>query len=198
MARIEVDILGSKYTMLGEDPAQIKSLARYVEGELKKIKEGKPNLSLYATAIVGSFNIANELFKCAHENDALHKEIESLKEGMSKPNEDVEAKIKDMNVQLNQMEIELMNKDSIIEDFDEKVKKQNEKLEGFNKKAEDKNLELEKYMAQINDLKEELEEAKKRVEVAEDIASQWQNKVYNSQLKYAQLEKQLKDKEETL
>ena len=59
-------------------------------------------------------------------------------------------------------------------------------------------LELEKYIAEIKSLKEEAEEAKQRAKAAESIASQWQNKAYDFQLKYAELENQLKNRKSTL
>ena len=59
-------------------------------------------------------------------------------------------------------------------------------------------LEMEKYIAEIESLKEETSEANQRAEAAESIASQWQNKVYDFQLKYAELESQLKNRESAL
>ena len=66
---VVVRILGSDYNIVsGKNPDQIKSVARYVDEEMNKIKDGNPKLSLLATAIVGSLNIADELFDCCNEN----------------------------------------------------------------------------------------------------------------------------------
>ena len=198
MNKVVVKILGSEYNIVGKNPEQMKNVARYVDGEMNKVREGNPKLSSLTTTIVACLNIADELFDCCHENEELHNELEALKEGMAKPNEEVQGEVQKISNELEQKEIEMIEKDYLIEELDGQIKVQNEKIENLNKSTEEMKLELEKYMAEIKSLKEQAEEYKKRAEAAESMASQWQNKTYDLQLKYAELENQLKDEKGAL
>lgn len=198
MNKVVVRILGSEYNIVGKNPEQMKSVARYVDGEMNKVREGNPKLSSLTTTIVACLNIADELFDCCHENEELHNEIEALKEGMMKPNEEVQVEVKNISNELEQKELEIMDKDYRIEELNEQVKEKNENIENLSKLTEEMKLELEKYKTEIEALKEEAEEAKFRAEAAESMSSQWQNKTYDLQLKYAELESQLKNREGAL
>ncbi len=198
MNKVVVRILGSEYNIVGKNPEQMKNVARYVDGEMNKVKEGNPKLSSLTTTIVACLNIADELFDCCHENEDLHNEIESLKAGMSQPNEEVQCEVQRISSELEQRELEIIEKDYRIEELTEQAKVQNEKIENLSKSSEEMKLELEKYIAEIKSLKKETEEANQRAEAAENIASQWQNKVYDFQLKTAELENQLKNKDSAL
>ncbi|HBI91443.1 MAG: cell division protein ZapA [Terrisporobacter othiniensis] len=198
MNKVVVRILGSEYNIVGKNPEQMKNVARYVDGEMNKVREGNPKLSSLTTTIVACLNIADELFDCCHENEELHNELKSLKEGMGKPSEEVQSEVDKISSELDQKELEVMEKDYRIEELDEQIKEKSEKIENLSKTTEEMKLELEKYMAEIKSLKEENEEAKQRAEAAESIASQWQNKTYDYQLKYAELENQLKNREGAL
>ncbi|WP_434793715.1 Cell division protein ZapA [Terrisporobacter petrolearius] len=198
MNKVVVRILGSEYNIVGKNPEQMKNVARYVDGEMNKVREGNPKLSSLTTTIVACLNIADELFDCCHENEELHNELKSLKEGMGKPSEEVQSEVDKISSELDQKELEIMEKDYRIEELDEQIKEKSEKIENLSKTTEEMKLELEKYMAEIKSLKEENEEAKQRAEAAESIASQWQNKTYDYQLKYAELENQLKNREGAL
>lgn len=198
MNKVVVRILGSEYNIVGKNPEQMKNVARYVDGEMNKVREGNPKLSSLTTTIVACLNIADELFDCCHENEELHNELKSLKEGMGKPSEEVQSEVDKISSELDQKELEVMEKDYRIEELDEQIKEKSEKIENLSKTTEEMKLELEKYMAEIESLKEENEEAKQRAEAAESIASQWQNKTYDYQLKYAELENQLKNREGAL
>ena len=198
MNKVVVKILGSEYNIVGKNPEQMKNVARYVDGEMNKVREGNSKLSSLTTTIVACLNIADELFDCCHENEELHNELEALKEGMAKPNEEVQGEVQKISNELEQKEIEMKEKDYLIEELDGQIKVQNEKIENLNKSTEEMKVELEKYMAEIKSLKEQAEEYKKRAEAAESMASQWQNKTYDLQLKYAELENQLKDEKGAL
>ena len=45
MNKVVVRILGSEYNIVGKNPEQMKSVARYVDEEMNKIREGNPKLS---------------------------------------------------------------------------------------------------------------------------------------------------------
>lgn len=198
MNKVVVKILGSEYNIVGKNPDQMKNVARYVDGEMNKVKEANSKLSSLTTAIVTCLNIADELFDCCHENEDLHREVETLKEGMSKPNEAAQDEVENIKSELEQKELEMIEKDYKIEELNKQAKKQDEEIENLNKSTEEMKLEIERYMAEIESLKMQAQEANQRAEAAENMASQWQNRVYDFQLKYAELENKLKNRESTL
>ena len=51
MNKVVVRILGSEYNIVGKNPEQMKSVARYVDEEMNKIREGNPKLSSLTTTI---------------------------------------------------------------------------------------------------------------------------------------------------
>ena len=173
MNKVVVRILGSEYNIVGKNPEQMKSVARYVDEEMNKIREGNPKLSSLTTTIVACLNIADELFDCAHENEDLHNEIAKLKENMSIPSEESIEQEGQIAKKLEQKELETIEKDYRIE-------------------------ELERYKVEIESLKNEAQDANKRAESAETMSSQWQNKTYSLQLKCSELESKLKNREGAL
>ncbi len=198
MNKVVVRILGSEYNIVGKNPEQMKSVARYVDEEMNKIKEGNPKLSSLATTIVACLNIADELFDCAHENEDLHNEIAKLKENMSIPSEESIEQEGQIAKKLEQKELETIEKDYRIEELERKSKEQNDIIENLNKSNEEMKAELEKYKVEIESLKNEAQDANKRAESAETMSSQWQNKTYSLQLKCSELESKLKNREGAL
>ena len=57
MNKVVVKILGSEYNIVGKNPDQMKNVARYVDGEMNKVKEANSKLSSLTTAIVTCLNI---------------------------------------------------------------------------------------------------------------------------------------------
>ena len=198
MNKVVVRILGSEYNIVGKNPEQMKSVARYVDEEMNKIREGNPKLSSLTTTIVECLNIADELFDCAHENEDLHNEIAKLKENMSIPSEESIEQEGQIAKKLEQKELETIEKDYRIEELERKSKEQNDIIENLNKSNEEMKAELEKYKAEIESLKNEAQDANKRAESAETMSSQWQNKTYSLQLKCSELESKLKNREGAL
>ena len=198
MNKVVVRIRGSEYNIVGKNPEQMKSVARYVDEEMNKIREGNPKLSSLTTTIVACLNIADELFDCAHENEDLHNEIAKLKENMSIPSEESIEQEGQIAKKLEQKELETIEKDYRIEELERKSKEQNDIIENLNKSNEEMKAELEKYKAEIESLKNEAQDANKRAESAETMSSQWQNKTYSLQLKCSELESKLKNREGAL
>ena len=66
MNEVIVKIQGSEYNIVSKkNPEQMKTIARYVDEEMKKVKEGNPKLNIVTTSIVASLNIADILFDCS-------------------------------------------------------------------------------------------------------------------------------------
>ncbi|MEG1408613.1 MAG: cell division protein ZapA [Terrisporobacter sp.] len=196
MNKVVVRIQGSEYNIVsGKNPEQIKTVARYVDDEMKKVKDGNPKLNSVTTSIVACLNIADVLFDCSNENEELQNEIEELKNVNNQPNEEVNTEINSINDELEQKELEIIEKDYHMEEMNLKLKEKDDEIENLSKVAEELRLELGKYKAEINALREEANEASERARIAEGMSSQWQNKTYDLQLKYTQLESKLKSRE---
>lgn len=198
MNKVVVKIMGSEYNIVGKNPEQMKSVARYVDGEMNKVKEGNPKLSSLTTTIVACLNIADELFDCCHENEALHNELEALKDRLNEPSGEVQVEVQQISSKLEQKDLQIIEKDYQIEELDLKIKEQNEKIEDLNQSNEKMKLELEKYKAEIEGYKKAAEEAIKEAENATKMSSEWQNKNYSLQLRCSELESKFKDREGAL
>ena len=184
MNKVVVKIMGSEYNIVGKNPEQMKSVARYVDGEMNKVKEGNPKLNSLTTTIVACLNIADELFDCCHENEALHNELEALKDRLNEPSGEVQVEVQQISSKLEQKDLEIIE--------------QNEKIEDLNQSNEKMKLELEKYKAEIEGYKKAAEEAIKEAENATKMSSEWQNKNYSLQLRCSELESKFQDREGAL
>jgi cell division protein ZapA len=77
MGSVEINILGQKYTVRGDAHEEyIRELAAYVDGKLKEIHEGNPNITPLKASILASLNIADELHKLRNEHEAVARIIE--------------------------------------------------------------------------------------------------------------------------
>lgn len=84
MERIEVTILGQKYTVKGnESEDYIKRLAAFVDEKLKEVYNSAPNITPLKAAILASLNIADELHKLKESQDSLTKNIEEKANALS-------------------------------------------------------------------------------------------------------------------
>lgn len=199
MNRVVVKIQGSEYNIVSaKNPEQMKIIAKYVDDEMKKVKEGNSKLNSVTTSIVACLNIADILFDCSHENEELHNELETLKQGMSQPSEEFKAEVENISSELEQKELEIIEKDYLIEELSTKLKEKENKIENLNKLNEEIKIELQNYKSEVDGLKSEAIEAAERARIAENMSCEWQNKTYDLQLKYTDLENKLKNREGTL
>jgi cell division protein ZapA len=82
--RIVVDILGTQYTMIGNESEEyIQSVAMYVDKRLRDLQKRNGMLNNMMVAILTAVNITDELFKLQQEYDVLKKEA-------SKPSKELE------------------------------------------------------------------------------------------------------------
>ena len=66
MNRVVVRIQGSEYNIVSKkSPDSMKEVAKYVDEEMRKVKDGNPKLNSVTTSIVASLNIADVLFDCS-------------------------------------------------------------------------------------------------------------------------------------
>lgn len=77
MPTVEVEILGQKYSVKGEDSEEhIKQVARFVEEKINEVYRSSPNTTQTKALILAALGIADELHKLRLEQDILASEVE--------------------------------------------------------------------------------------------------------------------------
>ena len=194
MNKVTVTIQGSNYAMVGEKTEkEILRVANYVNSEMDKLKESAPNLSSLQVSILTSLNMADLLFECSSENEALLNQVEELKQKLGQPNEEVEAKITELMNSISAKERELVESKFEIERLNGIISDQEKQIDNLSNVTKGSKSEIEDYKAQIESLKVSLEEVTERAKVAENLSSEWQNKSFNLQLAITELENRLKE-----
>lgn len=81
MFKTEVYILGQKYTIKGEKPAEyIQRLAQYVDEKLRKVHEQNPSLPPLRASILACFYIADELYEIKQDCEDTKQKLKELEE----------------------------------------------------------------------------------------------------------------------
>ena len=112
MNKVVVNIQGSDYNIVSKkNPEQMKTIARYVDDEMRKVREGNSKLNSVTTSIVACLNIADILFDCSSENEELHNELELLKNEIDRPTEEAKVEVEHISGELEQKELEMKEKD---------------------------------------------------------------------------------------
>lgn len=165
MNKLIVRINGHEYTMVGnESKDYLIKVADYVDEQMQVIIKANPKLSTTMAAVLTSLNIADELFKCSYELDEVNSKYK-------KPLQDLD----DANTTVSDLRTSIDSKESKIESLKSKI---------------------EIYIEEINNLKKEkekievlLEEKNQKLLEAEEIADDFQNRLYDIQMKMVELEK---------
>lgn len=200
MNKVTVKIQGVEYPMVGDKPAhEMIKVANYVDQEMTKVIDSNPKLSTVMAGIVTAINITDQLFECDNYSIDLAKENDELRKKIDHTDEGLKLEIKKLQLQLDSRDKEISDANSKIEELSKLLENKSKELE--NKEAEINNLsmssvgsqsEVEDYKSKIADLEELLKNAEERARIAESLSSEFQNKAYKLQLKYTELENELK------
>jgi len=72
----EVQILGERYTLRATDsPEYLNRVAEYVDGKFHEVAKEGPALTPIKVAVLGSLNIADDLFKRDEAKARIEKEL---------------------------------------------------------------------------------------------------------------------------
>lgn len=179
MNKVIVKINGVEYPMVGEKSKEhMRSVAHYVDEEMEKITSVNPRLSTSMAAILTALNITDILFECSSENEELQRKYAKAIEENKKPNQEIQVELEKIKIELEQSRIDTAKKDNEIEILKKEIEEQ-------------KQIAI-KANEECNKHKNEYEESENRIKVAEDLASSFQNKLYDLQLKVIELEQELK------
>lgn len=161
---INVNINGMEYNLKGhENEEYLHKVARHVDKKLQEIMKGNPKLSVSSAAVLTAINCADDMFKCdeayeelqqdmdkfSAEEDALRKEIESLKKQLKyleDYNAELQLKIKNANV----ADIDKLN--GQLELAEENSKKYLEEMNTLKAENKDLKFQLKSYKYKTLDL----------------------------------------------
>ena len=181
MNKVIVKIHGSEYPMVSEKSKDyMMKIANYVDEEMARILEANKMLSTSQVAILSALTVTDLLFECSEENDKLTKDNEELTKKVNIPDQEIQLEMRKMKLEIN-------NKN-------EEIKKLKEQIDSLKAELENKKSELEiveKFKTEIEGLNNTIAEANEKTEVAEKLASDFQNKLYDLQLKNIELEQEL-------
>lgn len=81
MGSIEVNILGQKYIIKGDAPAEhIRELAEIVDQKLKEVYSSVPNITPLKAAILAAINIADELQRLKNQYNSLAEGLKNIED----------------------------------------------------------------------------------------------------------------------
>ncbi len=212
--RTTVRIQNQEYTVVGtKDAEHIEKVSKFLNMKMEEIMSANPKYGIKDVAILTSMNLADLLFECSDENERLTKENSELKkntdmeaaqkekaelkkliERLNSGLVDKDYEIKELGTKITQAQVKEKALQSEIDElkesldaskkaFNEEVAKKANHIEPSIKGADEEIAAQDKLVKQ---LKSQLEEMKQKVEIAENLASEFQNRAYNLELKYAQ------------
>ncbi|OGL43186.1 MAG: hypothetical protein A2161_09060 [Candidatus Schekmanbacteria bacterium RBG_13_48_7] len=74
--KIEVNIFGQNYTILGDaSPEYMNKLSSYVDSKMREITKQTSTISTTKVAILAALNLANEIFQLREENYKLENDL---------------------------------------------------------------------------------------------------------------------------
>ncbi|MBE3579451.1 MAG: cell division protein ZapA [Caldanaerobacter subterraneus] len=118
--RVSVTINGNEYILKSDYPEEhVIKLANYVDNVIKELMQSHKNLSQVQLFLLASLNIADELFMSKEENNAIKKELLSLKtelEGKNRRIKELEQELENTVNKLLETEEEFRQ---FLETFDQ-------------------------------------------------------------------------------
>ncbi|ADH61231.1 protein of unknown function DUF710 [Thermoanaerobacter mathranii subsp. mathranii str. A3] len=118
--KVTVIINGNEYILKSDYPEEhVIKLANYVDNVIKELSQNYEKLSQMQLLLLSSLNIADELFIAKEENNAIKKELLSLKAELEEKN----RYIKQLEEELTKTKQQLLETEEefrqFIETFDE-------------------------------------------------------------------------------
>lgn len=165
MNKVIVRINGQEYTMVGtESKEYLIKVATYVDEKMEEISKANSKLSTTMAAVLTSLNVADELFKCSYELDEVNLKYKKPLQEL----QDANTTLNDLRSSVELKESEILNLRKELEIKTEQISMLEEEKEKLVKLLEEKNEKL-------------LE--------SEEIANDFQNRLYDMQIKIVELEK---------
>jgi len=172
MNRVCIRINGHEYNMCAEESKEhMIMIANFVDEKMQEVSKSNPRLSTAMAAVLTSVNIANELFKKRDEIEAINRKIKGPLEDLESANEKIES-----------LQAELQVKQSRIEELEKQTDSIKTSIEEY--VAREREISQEK-----DNLSGQLLEKDQKLRDAEEIVTDFQNRLYQMQMKIVKLEK---------
>ena len=193
MIKADVIVDGDRYPMIGDESEQrLRTVAKIVDDEIFKVKEQNPTLSKIVRTVVASLNIADELYQCLSDYEKLDHENKELKLKEGKPNLELNDAIEKLRLELKSKDDKILEMSAQIKEIKEINSQKETQIEELSSIKNGNNIEIDAFKAMIEELQLKVQEAEESVRAAEKVSSTFQNKTYVMQLKYTELEQELK------
>jgi len=80
--RVEIDIFGQTFSLLAEDEARLREVARYVNAQMKELSQSSATIDSFRLAVLAALNIANERYDLAdrleQKDNAVRAQYDAL------------------------------------------------------------------------------------------------------------------------
>ncbi len=167
--KIEVNIYGTDYVMVAEQPEEyINAIAAKVDSIMKEIARSNSRYNITMVAVLTALNLADALYKSREEYTEASEKLGSIQEEMQRPFEE-----------LNELRHEL-----------EAIKEQYTKMQGEYTRSQ---IELGKISREWAKAQEELKDLRCELDVSKETISDAQNKLFESQIELLKTKKELED-----
>lgn len=159
MGSIEVNILGQKYTIRGDqDEDYIAALANYLNSRIDEIYESAPSIPPLKAAILSALGVTDDLFKLKEEVRIINKKQEQLaKDGLDNSNY---KELKSDYTKLKKEHDKVLNRLEKIKDYDD-VKSELKHLQAENERMSKDMIGVGDY----NQIKDELDRLKQGYDI---------------------------------
>jgi cell division protein ZapA len=89
---VDVEIMGHRFTVASdEDEAHVRGVAEYVDGQMRRLADGRTTTTIVQLALLTALNIASEYWKLRHEQEELDRMISQLSHRLAMPVEGGES-----------------------------------------------------------------------------------------------------------
>jgi cell division protein ZapA len=65
--RVEIDIFGQTFSLIADDDARLREVAKYVDAQMKELSQSAATIDSFRLAVLTALNIANERFDLADQ-----------------------------------------------------------------------------------------------------------------------------------
>jgi cell division protein ZapA len=93
--RVEIDIFGQTFSLIADDEARLREVAKYVDAQMKELSQSAATIDSFRLAVLTALNLANERFDLADQLAGKNETIEAHAKSMA-------AKADRLSVQLDE------------------------------------------------------------------------------------------------
>ena len=93
--RVEIDIFGQTFSLIAEDEARLREVAKYVDAQMKELSQSTATIDSFRLAVLAALNLANERFDLADRLASRDNAVQSQFEAMNAKAERISLELDD-------------------------------------------------------------------------------------------------------